>query len=237
MTRSDDYSPAVHYSRRSMAPACTTMFVLAAISLIYLYMTTHSRYQVIGQLNKAAGCRIEYTVSTRYRNMETVDDHTLKASHELEYWMYMPTPMLVPVRLFYTYILRRSDASTEPEADADMGGALKAHEIQEITYLGKSPEGHLVNAQGYVKPGDIAGVANQVSEEEGLVSDCPSTWYSFDRVDTSGRAMRYYNLYIHPKGRPITFMFAGISDAGEEPNDVLDEITTIRDSVRVVYVK
>jgi hypothetical protein len=219
-----------------MGPPCTVIFILAAVALSYLYITSHSRYRVTGKVDPVTGYQIEYTVSSRYRSLSMSDPQTMKANHQLEYWTYMPTPMIWPVRWYYTFIMRRSDAATEPDENADMGGALKAHEIQQITFLGKTPEGHRIDPNGFVKPGDIAGVGEYVTQEQSVISNCAATWYSFDRTNLNAGAgpMRYYNLYIHPKGRPITFMFSGISDSGEEPNDVLDEMSNIRDSIRII---
>jgi len=234
MSEMDDYTPVLLRPRRSSTIPCGVIFISIAAVLIYLYVGVHTRTQVIGKTDPATGYRIEYTVSSRYRNMDVYDPQTMKAAHELEDWMYMPTPMVAPVRWFYSFILRRSDANTEPDATTDMGGELKAHEIRQATFLGKPPNGHRMGSDGYLDAGDIEGLGELVLQEKIVVSNCPSVWYSFDR---SGTNLRYYNLYIRPKGKPITFMFSGISDAGQEPNGVLDELTAIRDSIRIVKVR
>jgi hypothetical protein len=234
MSETDDYTPILHRpNRNTVVPCCAVIFGIVAI-VVYYYVSSHARYQVIGKVDPATKYRITYTVSSRYRNMDMSDPRSVKTSHELEYWSYMPTPRAAPVRWFYSWILRRTDAATEPDANADMGGELKAHEIQQITFLGKTPNGHRVGSDGYIELGDIAGLGEYVSHEKSVISKCPVTWYSFDRT---GATLRYYNLYIRPKGQPITYMFAGISDTGQEPNDVLDELNAIRDSITIEKVR
>src|SRR5580700_51010 len=146
MSEMDDYTPVLHRPNRNSVVPCVVVISLIAAIIIYLYISSHARYQVIGKTDPATGYRIEYTVSSRYRSLDMSDPQAKKTSPELEDWSYMPTPMLAPVRLFYTYILRRSDAATEPDANSDMGGELKPHEIQQITFLGKAPNGHRVSS-------------------------------------------------------------------------------------------
>ena len=236
--QTDDYTPVLHRPPRSPMIPCVVVFVLIVALAIGAYVSSHSRYKVVGKAYKTPGYRIEYTVSSRYRNLYIDDQKTLKAAHELENRTFMPTSRAAPLEWYYTYILRRNDAATMPDANADMFGDLKAHEIRQTTFIGDMPEGHGVDSQGYVKPGDIAGVGEYVSQEQSLISNCPSTWYSFDRtnVQAGGSPMRYYNLFIRPKGKQITFIISGISHSGQEPNDVLDEITEIRNSIRIVKV-
>jgi hypothetical protein len=121
---------------------------------------------------------------------------------------------------------------------SDLDTGIKAHSIQQTTFLGKNPQGNSIDAKGFVKPPDLGGFGDYAALDQSMSSNCAVTWYALDRPDSqNGKPMRYYYLYIHPKGRSITFMFSGISDAGQEPNDVLDELSLIRESIRIEKIR
>src|SRR5579862_5624102 len=116
MTASDDYTPVLHRPMRKPIVPCGCLLFGIIAPIVYMVVSSHLRTQVVGKVDPSTGFRIVYSVSSRYRVMDGNEPQTLKAAHELEYWAYMPVIRSTPMRLFYTLILRRPDAATEPEA-------------------------------------------------------------------------------------------------------------------------
>jgi hypothetical protein len=213
--------------------ACSVLVILFFIWAVSYYMDATSRTMITGDTDPATHYRIRYTVSSRYRKTADLDSSTLKKRHELEEWTYTPNAPGTLRRWYYTFLLRRSDYTQPADDSVDAGSQMEMHKLQQFTYIGSKLEGHKIDSDGYVVPGDIAGIGEYVYQEHTEVSGCPATWFSFNANDKN---VHYYGLYIRPRHKAITYLFAGTSSGDAETNDVLDELKEIRDSIVVEIV-
>ena len=215
-------------TRFGAAVGCLLILVAAIWAGSY-WISSHSRYKVVGKTDPTTGYHIEYTVSSQYSKGPQDSSMPQQMPSVVEEWRYSR----VPASRFTAWIRKHipwiTNAQPKPGIMFDPG-------FSQSTWRGPA-ETH-VDPEGFVTIGDGSAPPPSAINERTLSSGCPTTFTADDGTFTGGGGPTYkfrvYNITVRPRNQPITFVFMAFSNLTHEPNDLQNEMIAIRDSIRVV---
>jgi hypothetical protein len=171
--------------------ACAILASIVLYSAV-LCMRLQTRYTVIGTTDPATGVRIEYTVSSRYRQKRDETDKSTSRVHDaFTDWQFTPSSPPPWMRWFYKNVLKNSEAAL-----SDLEGS---SDVTQTNSKRTTMAGWYVDTQGYVRV-DLKGTQELVmaavaSQECRMVGDCPTTLVIEDSdISVNGHSMQYYDL-------------------------------------------
>jgi hypothetical protein len=152
-----------------------------------------------------------------------------QAKHELEAWAYDPPPPSPAKRWINAHIFGK----LPPASD----GRTTGHSIRQATIRGVSPQGTMVDAEGYVELAGIPKFVTTVFKHHLTVCGCPATWSGIDvpvgSYNGNKLMMHMFSLFIRPKDHPIIYGFVGMAGVNADAAEVQNEMMAIQDSIRI----
>ena len=212
--------PVIHRRRRitsrGLAFGCALLVVLGLCAISY-EVVAHSRYKVVGDVDPTSGCRLDYTVSSRYRK----SDPGVFAPFVCCF--FKRTPLPPAVQWVFTGIFRKSALPAYTGIYADV-----PFDFRDSNSRVK------IGEEGYPFLDDLHLPGSNVREAHLLVANCHTTLVT-DRQGTPVAPRMDRNLLIKPNNQQVVFVFQGWEDIND--TDVLNEMIKIRESIRITKVK
>lgn len=231
LSSTQEMEQVVHKPRGGRWRGITVVFAVvllaAACGLAYL-AASNSRYKVVVNPDYPYGYQIEYTISSRYRQIEV--GKLVSEPHGAKY-SFWPKPPPQALQWIYNNIFHR----TTPPPNSRFPGWEQGGINQYCFGTGEQSE-VTINQEGYPElPGILRSMAN-LTVEKMLVSGCPATSFQYSSLRTSAPMERFYLLVVKPRDQYVIYAFLGL-DSVAEPTGVADEMVKIKDSIRITKVR
>lgn len=200
------------------------VLLLVGLPLVWFWRQAHARYTVISKTDPVTGYRAVFTVSQRWKTTAPktqtgkVDSIRFNppAPNAVQSWINTHVFHYPPLSKTHQ---DRFNAVTYDAIPVGSGGLNTLYLVED--------------RQGYVSHKPLPPQFHILKQEHLLISGQPATWWVISLQITSSQQDYACGLEVKPLHQPILYELEGITDNQAQFNDILQEVTAIRDSLRI----
>lgn len=224
LTSSETPQPRAR-TRRGCCGCALLALLLSASTVVWLiYPRSVTRFRVVGPTDPITGCRMEYTVSSRYFLRKV----RLDPSGILGHAEIAPIPPPKWIDWAENHLRSKSPTYSATAGNILAFGRQISPRRMKTEDLWQSQKS---NAD---KPPSSAASRN-IEFQHITVSQCTALWLvtEWQGKGPGYHKFRSYTLLVHPVHKPVTYSFDGFAEGAEDQQSLRKEMIAIRDSIKI----